>query len=355
MSKIISCWSAARSPVPTEDCCSSKRPTRLAKRPSSHPDRGPRPRIIHVDSTANGKTLADFLHRVLKVSWGEARRRIEKRFVQINGNLCPDPGRRLTDKDVIHVFPQALAPPPRETDVRIRYIDDSIVVVEKPSGMTTLRHAEERSWPAARRQRQPTLEECLNRIVAKRIRAGDRRSGSSPRVRPVHRLDRETSGLMVFARTVPAERDLVRQFAAHSIERKYLAVVAGDIQAMTIESMLIRDRGDGRRGSARPNQAGEGKRAVTHVRVLERRQELTLVECQLETGRTHQIRIHLSEQGHPVCGDKVYGAKKPGRAAPRLALHAAVLQFDHPIKRETMRFEWPLPPDLAKFWQSIPK
>lgn len=302
------------------------------------------------------QSLAAALRQLLDQSWGDARRLIETRHVQVNGNLCLDAARRLAAGDVLHVFPHPLAVPPREDNVKIRYIDDHLVVIDKPSGMTTLRHAEERSWTAQRRQRQPTLEECLNRIIAKRERpqrhAGPR---TPPRVRPVHRLDRDTSGLMVFARSVKAERLLIQQFAKHTIQRRYLAIVAGSVAAMTIDTLLVRDRGDGRRGSAGDADETQGKRAITHVRPVEPLGDYTLVECRLETGRTHQIRIHLSEKGHPVCGDKVYFAKRFSKArvdrsgAPRLALHACELGFIHPISQETMRFESPLPKDLATF------
>ena len=273
---------------------------------------------------------------------------VQSRRVQVHGNLAMDPARRVATADVIHVLPHAQAAPPKTSDVRIRHIDPHLVVVEKPAGMTTVRHPEEKNWPARRRQLQPTLEESLNRIIAKRERAGAR---GAPRVRPVHRLDRETSGLMVFARTVPAERGLVQQFSKHTITRRYLAIVAGHIGARRIESTLVRDRGDGRRGSGEDES---GKRAVTHVHPLERLANHTLVECRLETGRTHQIRIHLAEQGHPVCGDKVYRAGKSFRetipdtsGAPRLALHATELGFVHPITGESLHFEMPLPKELA--------
>ena len=259
-----------------------------------------------------------------------------------------DPARRLATGDVIHILPHAQTAPPKTTDVQIRYIDPHVVVVEKPSGMTTVRHPEEKNWPQRRRQLQPTLEECLNRIIAKRERSGRR---GAPRVRPVHRLDRDTSGLMVFARTVPAERGLVRQFSKHTIVRRYLAIVAGHVGPMRIESTLVRDRGDGRRGSGEDDS---GKRAVTHVQPLERLAHHTLIECRLETGRTHQIRIHLAEQGHPVCGDKVYRAGKSfaqvvqdTSGAPRLALHATELGFTHPITGATLHFEMPLPKELV--------
>lgn len=332
----------------------------MAKRFPKKPARGPnQPRIIQVDGSLATQSLVAALHQCLDQSWGQARRLIEKRQVQVNGNLCLDAGRRLTVGEVLHVFPHPLALPPQENSVKIRFIDEHIVVVDKPSGMTTLRHPEERFWPAERRQRQPTLEECLNRIVAKRERPRAGGPRTPPRVRPVHRLDRDTSGLMVFARSVKAERLLIGQFAQHSIVRRYQAIVAGPVKSMTIDSVLVRDRGDGRRGSSDDEVVGQGKRAVTHVRAIESLGEYTLVECRLETGRTHQIRIHLSEKGHPVCGDKVYSAKRFARSksdnsgAPRLALHACELGFVHPMSQETMHFEWPLPQDLAVFLRSL--
>jgi 23S rRNA pseudouridine1911/1915/1917 synthase len=177
------------------------------------------------------------------------------------------------------------------------------------------------------------------------------------RLRAVHRIDRETSGLMVFARTVDAERILGEQFRAHSLHRVYLAVALGDVREQTIESYLVPDRGDGRRGSTKNNKLG--KRAVTHVKPIERLGGYTVIECRLETGRTHQIRIHLSEHGHPLCGDKVYRGPYPGKpipdesGAPRLSLHAAELGFQHPITGELIRFAMPLPADLTGLIQRL--
>jgi 23S rRNA pseudouridine1911/1915/1917 synthase len=271
----------------------------------------------------------------------------------LSGNLCVDPARRLKLQDVVKILAQPSAPLPKEIDVRIVYLDPQVVVVEKPAGMTSLRHSEERLWPARRRQIQPTLDEVLPRIIAKKDHLGRKRSGSPSKLRAVHRLDRETSGLMVFARTAEAERHLVQQFRRHTTHRRYVAVAMGSVEAGTIESRLVRDRGDGRRGST--TLADAGKHAVTHVRPLERLGRYTLVECRLETGRTHQIRIHLAEQGHPLCGERVYTQPFRGKpiqdssGAPRLALHAAELGFQHPITGEPMRFEMPLPPDLAAF------
>lgn len=331
---------------------------RSRKKPAPGPNE---PRVFHVDEATAKQTLVAALHTWLAVSWGQARRLIDTRHIHMNGNLCVDAGRRLSAGEVVHVFPHSLAPVPKEIDVKIRFIDEHVVVVEKPSGMTTLRHPEEKFWPSVRRQQQPTLEECLNRIIAKRERGPSLRQTRSPKVRPVHRLDRDTSGVMVFARSVKAERILVQQFAKHTITRRYLAVVVGHIGAMTIDTILIRDRGDGRRGSADDELETHGKRAVTHVRPVEQLGGFTLVECQLETGRTHQIRIHLSEKGHPVCGDKVYASRKYAKTSiydggpPRLALHACRLEFVHPLSNESMHFESPLPSDLAKFVDGLRK
>jgi 23S rRNA pseudouridine1911/1915/1917 synthase len=327
-------------------------------------------RTFHVRHEQVGATLAAALRGWIgeEASWSEVRRLIKTRHVLVNGNLCLDIGRRLKGTDVVKLLAHPAAPLPREDDVKIRYLDTHIVVVEKPAGMTSVRHAEERNWSEKRKQDQPTLEDLLPRIIAKKEQGGrgakqqrgrgkspwkPNRVSRTPPVRPVHRLDRDTSGLMVFARTVPAERSLGQQFRHHVTERSYLAIAEGDVAQQTIESNLVRDRGDGRRGSTTlPNV---GKRAVTHVKPLERLGDYTLVECRLETGRTHQIRIHLSEAAHPLCGEKVYrqplfGEPIPDRSgAPRLALHSAELAFEHPITGEAMSFKMPLPEDFAQF------
>jgi 23S rRNA pseudouridine1911/1915/1917 synthase len=170
-------------------------------------------------------------------------------------------------------------------------------------------------------------------------------------VRAVHRLDKETSGLVVFARTVAAERNLGEQFRAHRVERCYLAIVRGEARSQRIESWLVRDRGDGRRGSG--PQTGMGQRAVTNVRVVETYRGYALVECRLETGRTHQVRIHLGEAGTPICGDHVYDRPLHGRPLPdgsgiaRIALHAATLGFRHPGTGKRIKWKSQLPPDMA--------
>lgn len=293
-------------------------------------------------------------------SWTDVRKLLSSRRVMVNGNLCLDAGRRLKADEVVKLLEHPAAAPPKEEDVRVRFVDTHLVVVEKPAGMTTLRHPEERNWPRKRRQLQPTLDEILPRIIEKKSRGKQpRQKGPPRRLRAVHRIDRETSGLMIFARTVEAERKLGLQFRAHSLHRSYLAIARGHVNSQTFESRLVEDRGDGRRGSGKDPKAG--KMAVTHVRHIEKCDGYTLLECRLETGRTHQIRIHLAESGHPLCGDKVYRGPFPGKpipdesGSPRVALHAAELGFEHPITGEKMKFEMPLPEDLAVLWSRLRK
>jgi|688.fasta_scaffold02324_18 23S rRNA pseudouridine1911/1915/1917 synthase len=325
--------------------------------------------VLHVGSGDARQTLAGFLRARLEgASWSHVQKLVRTRRVMIHGNICTDVARRLKDGEVVKVLPEAAVAPPRADDVRIVHLDDSVVVVEKPAGLTTTRHAEERDWPARRRQVQPTLDELLPTVVQRvldgRSRRGPKSRGGPPHggserggprrlppVRAVHRIDRETSGLLVFARTVPAERILAEQFRAHTTHRRYLAICVGRVEAGTIISNLVRDRGDGRRGSS----AGEeGKRSVTHVTPVEHfGDDFTLVECRLETGRTHQIRIHMAESGHPVCGEKVYSGPRGSEIvdrsqAPRVALHAAELGFVHPVTGEELRFSSPLPADIVR-------
>lgn len=318
-------------------------------------------KLFRVRDHENQLTLAAAVRKWLggELPWSHAERLIRTRRAIVNGNLCIDPARRLKQGDLVKLLEHSLAPPATEDDVVIRHLDTHVVVVEKPSGMTSVRHAEERDWSNKRRRANPTLEDLLPRIIAKKLAGhkkkprGEPTISRTPPVRPVHRLDRDTSGLIIFARTVPAERSLGEQFRAHTTSRRYLAIVKGRVTERTIDTQLVRDRGDGRRGSG--GDEDEGKRAVTHVRPIEHLDGYTLVECRLETGRTHQIRIHMSEAGHPVCGEKVYGQAKfsdkqaDTSGAPRLALHAAELGFKHPTTGEWLEFHTPLPRDLRAF------
>jgi 23S rRNA pseudouridine1911/1915/1917 synthase len=303
-----------------------------------------------------GNTLAAVLRsRLPGQSWNQVRRLVETRRARVNGELCLDAARRLKEGETVELLARP-APKPRQAEaIVLRHLDEHVVVVEKPSGLNTVRHPLERDWAERRKELAATLEDLVPRLIAQD--EGRRGKGPLPRLRVVHRLDKETSGLVVFARSVAAERGLGKQFHAHTVTRRYLAVVVGFVPPQTIRTRFVRDRGDGRRGSTR--SADEGKEAVTHVDVVERLGGYTLLACRLETGRTHQIRIHLAELGHPVCGDKVYRVRRDGglypdpSQAPRLALHAAELGFVHPVTREPLHWSMPLPADLDQFLERL--
>ena len=176
------------------------------------------------------------------------------------------------------------------------------------------------------------------------------RPATSTPLHVVHRIDKDTSGLLVFAKSKAAEVGLGAQFRAHAVARHYLCVAHGEVRAARVESFLVPDRGDGLRGSARaPNQ---GRRAITHVEPIQALRGATLCKVRLETGKTHQIRIHFAEAGHPLVGESVYVRDFEGEggtflSAPRLMLHAATLGFAHPISGEPLRFERPPPAEMS--------
>jgi 23S rRNA pseudouridine1911/1915/1917 synthase len=245
-----------------------------------------------------------------------------------------------------------LALPPE----RIVHVDGDVVVIDKPAGISSVPFDADEHDSAVQR-----LTGALRRLEG--------RAGPPPRV--VHRLDKDTSGLLVFARSRAAERSLAAQFRVHAVHRRYLALCHGSLTSRTISSVLVADRGDGLRGTWRGRgRAPEGRQAVTHVRVLAshaaaattRATTVSWVACRLETGRTHQIRIHLAEAGHPVVGESVYvrELEDPGLVWPpgadgarlerRQLLHAAELGFVHPGTDHAMRFTSPLPDDFVA-WQ----
>jgi 23S rRNA pseudouridine1911/1915/1917 synthase len=316
------------------------------------------PQTFHVVAAQAGQTLAALLRQWLPgQSWSQVRQLVAGRRVRLNGELWLDPARRLKENDTVELLVHAAPKPRPHASVNLRHLDAHVVVVEKPAGIPTVRHPTERDWSAHRRALSPTLQD----LVAAEIAAREKPSAKKPlqRLRIVHRIDKETSGLVVFARTVEAERGLGKQFHRHTVIRRYLAVVPGDVEAQRIATRLVRDRGDGRRGST--PLPGLGKEAVTFIDVVERLPGYTLLACRLETGRTHQIRIHLAELGHPICGDKVYNRKVAGpplpdpSSAPRLALHAVELGFKHPHTSEEMHWEMPLPADLQGFLERLRK
>lgn len=243
----------------------------------------------------------------------------------------------------MELLQQSAPPLPRAHEVGIVHQDGQILVIEKPPGMPCERRPEELDWTAQKRRRNLSVVEALEtRGLA---------------VWPVHRLDRETSGLMVYARSVEVQRALIHIFKNHQIQRSYLAVALGDVTAQTVHSTIVRDRGDGLRGSV-DGASTDGKEAITHLAPIgtfdgPRDERYTLLRCDLETGRTHQIRIHLAEMEHPVCGERRYLSPRAGAQAitdpsklTRHALHCALLGFVHPSTGEAMRFVSPWPKDL---------
>src|SRR5262245_57334692 len=233
---------------------------------------------IAVTAEVSGQTLAALVraHRPGQ-SWKQVRQFIAGRQVQINGELCLDPARRVKEGDTVTLLAKpAKMPVAYREEINIRHLDEHVVVVEKPSGINTVRHPAELHWKQERRALSPTLQDRVQLALAERYKQP---VAKLPRLRIVHRIDKETSGLVVFARSPLAERELGRQFHAHTVMRRYLALVPGILPAQTIRSFLLRDRGDGRRGSS--ETPGQGKEAVTHVEVGERLAGFTLLSCRL--------------------------------------------------------------------------
>lgn len=254
---------------------------------------------------------------------------------------CLDPATRISPEAVVTVDERGpkLGKGPLAKGA-IVFHDRDVVVVDKPAGVLAV--ADE---PGNRE----TLAEYTRTLLR---RMGGR--GGDVGLGVVHRLDKDTSGLMVFTRTAEAKRILAAQFRAHDIDRVYHAIAHGAVAEADVESHLVMDRGDGLRGSygrfrrAHGAPAADAKRSVTHVRPIERLQGATLVECRLETGRQHQIRIHLAELGHPLVGERVYIRDYPGLKieAPRTMLHARTLGFTHPKTGKRVSFEREAPEDF---------
>lgn len=279
--------------------------------------------------------LVDHL-RDLGLSGREARAALTRGKVWYRDAPTCDPIREV-EPALVRYRPQA----PNITvgrDPAIVYKDAALVVVWKPAGLLSV--------PAVGRSQAANLIEVVSGLLHQQLFA-------------VHRLDELTSGLMVIARTAAIQERMRSMFAAHELERRYLAIVKGifPTKPMTLRSVIVRNRGDGLRGRADEDSDPEdptGREAVTHVKLVEQLgSQAALVEAQLETGRTHQVRIHLAELGHPVLGDSLYGGHGVGRTMPRYALHATVLGLAHPVTSEALRFESPLADDLEKYVRNM--
>jgi 23S rRNA pseudouridine1911/1915/1917 synthase len=231
--------------------------------------------------------------------------------------------------------------------LEIVHEDDHLLVVDKPAGMVV--------HPAAGNF-DGTLVNALLHHCAGRL------SGIGGVARPgiVHRIDKDTSGLLVVAKTDVAHEGLAAQFARHSIDRRYLAVVAGTPMppSGTIDAPLARSSANRKKMAI--VEPGRGKRSVTHYRIIRPLRDAAMVECRLETGRTHQVRVHMASIGHALLGDPVYGRARPAHREllkrldfHRQALHAARLGFVHPVSKENLSFESVLPSDIQELFGAL--
>ena len=271
--------------------------------------------------------LSDHLKH-LGLSSADAKRAMRSGRVRLHGIPTADAGREVQPFQ-IEVLPEGPKLTPGR-DLVLVHRDEHFVVVWKPAGMLSVQAGKAGGH--------------LNVVsLVRKLTGGD--------AYPVHRLDQDTSGLMMVARTVSAQTTLKAQLEVHSVERAYVALVMGRPPSArwVVSNHLVEDRGDGLRGSIAPPIPPFAKRAKTTFSSLERvGKRANLVEARLETGRTHQVRIHLSEAGLPILGDTRYGAPAAQRLAPRLALHAAVLGIDHPTTGERLRFTCGLPDDIEQ-------
>lgn len=298
------------------------------------------PRIVEVDAAEAGERLDKLLAaRDLGFSRAALQRFLEQGRVLVGG-VVADRRTRPRAGDRVEVWP---APPPpsdaapEPIPLDVRFEDAHLLVVDKPAGLVV--------HPAPGHPGGTLVNAVLHHT-----RLQDA-AGARPGI--VHRLDKDTSGVMVVAKTEVAKERLVATFQAHDLDRRYLAIAvgAGLPEALRLDTLHGRHPRDRKRFTTRVER---GKRAVTDVAVVERLRGAALVECRLSTGRTHQIRVQLSEAGHPILGDPVYGRaprdavlRGVAQELGRQALHAAVLAFAHPVSGEPLRFEAPPPADMA--------
>ena len=293
----------------------------------------PAPVRLAVAGDAAGRRLDAVVGALEEVgSRAEAQRLIEAGRVLVDGRAVPK-RHLLAEGESVEVRP---APPPpsgiepEEVPLTVRYEDEHLLVVDKPAGVVV--------HPSAG-HRGGTL---VHGLVARDIAGG----GDPARPGIVHRLDRDTSGLLVVARSDRAHRRLQRTLRDRLLERVYLALVHGAAPpALTIDRPVGRDR---RVRTRMAVGAPDAREAVTHLRRLEGLERFTLLEARLETGRTHQIRVHLESVGHPVVGDRIYGRRPESLGLERQFLHAARLAFPHPETGAPVEVESPLPDDLRR-------
>jgi 23S rRNA pseudouridine1911/1915/1917 synthase len=280
-----------------------------------------------------GATLAAFVKARTGVPWSVAKRQIATGKVFVDGACATAIDLRLATGQSVELRAGAPRPHDPAREGVLVHDDAHVVVIDKPVDVNSVPYEDRETGTA------------MDLIRGAWRRHG--RQATSVPLHVVHRIDRATSGLLMFAKTKKAELGLAAQLRAHTVARSYRCVAHGTVSPGRIESYLVRDRGDGLRGST--SRHDQGKRAVTHVAALRPLRGATLCEVRLETGRTHQIRIHLAEAGHPLVGEEVYIRDYPGPilTSPRLMLHAATLGFEHPVTGARVELSSPLPPDFV--------
>jgi 23S rRNA pseudouridine1911/1915/1917 synthase len=285
--------------------------------------------LVLTPATAGRRFDAALAEALPQYSRSRLRAWIDAGRVTVDGTAA-EPARRVRGDERVVVRAESMTlaatPLPEPIALAIVYEDPTLVVIDKPAGLVVHPGAGNRSG---------TLQNALLHHAPG--------LAAVPRAGIVHRLDKDTSGLLVVAKTIAAHTSLVRQLAARSVQREYVALVAGDLErGGTVDAPI------GRHPTRRTAMAvvANGKPARTHYDVVERFGVATLLRCRLETGRTHQIRVHLAKLGHPLVGDPAYG--KPGAVRfGRQALHAARLSLAHPASGERCGWRSPLPEDLA--------
>ncbi|MBJ9942262.1 RluA family pseudouridine synthase [Burkholderia multivorans] len=309
------------------------------------------PRVVEVPASLAGERLDKALAQLFpKFSRSRLQSWIDAQRVRVDG--APAKIRQpvplgATIELVPDLLPEQLAFTPEPVPLDIVYEDDALVVINKPAGLVV--------HPAAGNWSGTILNGLLHRY-------GDAAAGL-PRAGIVHRLDKETSGLMVVARTLAAQTDLVRQLQARTVKRRYFALVWGAMpDEGTIDAPIGRDPRERTRMAV--VTGASGKPARTHFRTVDtclwQRQPVSAIQCDLETGRTHQIRVHCSHVGHPLLGDPVYGRARGKRSvAPlpggfaRQALHAWRLGLVHPVTGSAMQWRCPLPDDMTALVEAL--
>jgi 23S rRNA pseudouridine1911/1915/1917 synthase len=270
--------------------------------------------------------------------------------VETSGKALRDPATKVHGDESLRVAvpePQRAHNEPQDIPLNVLFEDDHLLVVDKPAGLVV--------HPAAGNLDGTLVNALLHHCAGKL-------SGIGGVARPgiVHRIDKDTSGLLVVAKTDVAHEGLARQFAARSIDRRYLAIVSGVPKASEgkIDAPLARSATN--RKKIAIVEGSRGKRAVTHWKRLEVLSDAALVECRLETGRTHQVRVHMASIGHPLLGDPVYGraGKTHGKLLRELqfhrqALHAAELGFTHPVTKRRLSFSSPMPADMQELFNAL--